>query len=192
MHRDLMITERRAKTFFSTLLCLWTTMFFVSCSVVKRIDIPENGLLLSGKIFIVFEGESLSLRYSFAGVPGDGLLNIRSAVGLSQTLIQIKGRDLLINDPKTKKMSRYSNQMIQREFGFFMPFEAMTYWIRGKPEPREETRMISSNSEGDLVSFEQFGWRVFIDYLLDNQEQNSPKRVKASFGENEVIVTVDS
>ena len=167
-------------------------MFFVSCSVVKRIDIPENGLLLSGKIFIVFEGESLSLRYSFAGVPGDGLLNIRSAVGLSQTLIQIKGRDLLINDPKTKKMSRYSNQMIQREFGFFMPFEAMTYWIRGKPEPREEIRMVSSNSKGDLVSFEQFGWRVFIDYLFDNQKQNSPKRVKASFGENKLIVTVDS
>ena len=167
-------------------------MFFVSCSVVKRIDIPENGLLLSGKIFIVFEGESLSLRYSFAGVPGDGLLNIRSAVGLSQTLIQIKGRDLLINDPKTKKMSRYSNQMIQREFGFFMPFEAMTYWIRGKPEPKEEYRIISSNNEGALVSFEQFGWRVFIDYSCNNQKENSPKSVKASFGENKVIVTVDS
>ena len=167
-------------------------MFFVSCSAVKRTDVPENGLLLRGKIFIEFKGESLSLRYNFAGVPGDGFLNVRSAVGLSQTLIQIKGSDLFINDPKTKKMSRYSDQMIQREFGFFMPFEAMTYWIIGKPEPREETRMISSNSEGDLVSFEQFGWRVFIDYLFDNQKQNSPKRVKASFGDNKVIVTVDS
>ena len=167
-------------------------MFFVSCSVVKRTDVPENGLLLSGKIFIVFEGKSLSLRYSFAGLPGDGLLNIRSAVGLSQTLIQIKGSDLFINDPKTKKMIRYSDQMIQREFGFFMPFEAMTYWIRGKPEPKEEYRIISSNNEGALVSFEQFGWKVFIDYSFDNQKQNSPKRVKASFGENKVIVTVDS
>ena len=187
-----MITERSGKALFSTLLCFCTTMFFVSCSAVKRTDVPENGLLLSGKIFIEFKGESLSLRYNFSGVPGDGFLNVRSAVGLSQTLIQIKGSDLFINDPKTKKMIRYSDQMIQREFGFFMPFEAMTYWIRGKPEPREETRMISSNSEGDLVSFEQFGWRVFIDYSFDNQKENSPKRVKASFGENKVIVTVDS
>ena len=93
-----------------------------------------------------------------------------------------------------QSISNFVGQSIkqEREFGFFMPFEAMTYWIRGKPEPSEEYRMISSNSEGALVSFEQFGWRVFIDYFFDNQKQNSPKRVKASFGENKVIVTVDS
>ena len=187
-----MITERSGKALFSTLLCFWTTMFFVSCSVVKRADVPENGLLLSGKIFIEFNGESLSLRYNFSGVPGDGFLNVRSAVGLSQALIQIKGSDLFINDPKTKKMIRYSDQMIQREFGFFMPFEAMTFWIRGKPEPREEYRIISSNSEGALVSFEQFGWRVFVDYSFESQKENSPKKVKALFGENKVTVTVDS
>ena len=167
-------------------------MFFVSCAVVKRTDIPENGLLLRGKIFIVFKGESLSLRYSFAGVPGDGLLNVRSAAGLSQNLIRIKGRDLFVNDPKAKKMTRYSDQMIQREFGFFIPFEAMTYWIRGKPKPTEEYKIISSNNEETLVTFEQFGWRVFIDYSSDNQEKNLPKRVRASLGENKVIVTVDS
>lgn len=192
MHRTVIITEWSRKTFFSRLICLLALSIFVACSNIELIKPTNEGMVLSGKLFISFADERWALRYRFVGTSGDGILYFRSLGGLVQNQVRIEQDQLFIYDPKSKGMTRYSNRMMERDFGVSLPLEAMTFWVVGKPIPKQKYQATVIDTEGALVSFEQSGWTIFYDRFIASEDKNIPKKIKASSGHIEVILTIDT
>ncbi len=187
-----MITEWSRKAFFSGLICLLAPSIFVACSNIELIKPTNEGMVLSGKLFISFPGERWALRYRFVGTSGDGIIYFRSLGGLVQNQVRIEQDQLFIYDPKSSGMTRYSNRMMERDFGVSLPLEAMTFWVVGKPVPKQKCEAAVIDTEGVLVSFEQSGWSIFYDRFITSEDKNIPKKIKASSGNIEVILTIDT
>ncbi len=191
MHRVVIITEWSAKTFVSGLICLLALSVFVACSVVEQEKLGDEGMTLQGKILISFANERLALRYRFVGKPGDGILYVRSVAGVVQNQFRIEKDQLFILDPKSRKLIRYSDRMMKRDFGISLPLEGMTFWVAGQPISNQEYRVVLVGVEGSLVSFEQFGWNISYDGFITRGDEKLPKRIKAFSGDIEVILTID-
>jgi outer membrane biogenesis lipoprotein LolB len=82
--------------------------------------------------------------------------------------------------------------MMERDFGVSLPLEVMTFWIIGKPSPKQKYDDVVKDSEGALVSFEQSGWNIFYDEFITRKDKNIPKKINASSGNIEVVLTIDA
>jgi len=192
MQRTVMITEWSRKAFFSRLTCLLAASIFVACSNIELVKPTDEEMILSGKLFISFADERWALRYKFVGTSGDSVLYFRSLGGLIQHQVRIEQDQLFIYDPKNKGLTRYSNWMMKRDFGVSLPLEIMTFWIIGKPSPKQKYDEVVKDSEGALVSFEQSGWNIFYDEFITRKDKNIPKKINASSGNIEVVLTIDA
>ena len=191
MYRPLIITEWSLKAFLSGLICLLTLGFFVGCSSIQQINVTDEEMILRGKLSISLADQRLVMRYRFVGLPGKGTLYSRSLGGLVQNQLKIDKDQLLIYDSKSKQLIGYTSRMMERDFGISLPLEAMTFWISGKPNPKQAYRVIAEK-QGSLVTFEQSGWTIFYENFSAVKDQNIPKKIKAVSEEIEVILTVDS
>ena len=192
MYRPLIITEWSVKAFFSGLICLLTPGLFVACSSIQQMNLIEDEMVLRGKLSISFANQRLVMRYRFVGLPGNGTLYSRSLGGLVQNQVRIDQDRLFIYDTKSKQMIGYTIGMMERDFGVSLPFEAMTFWISGKPDPKHAYEVVIADNQGSLITFEQSGWTIFYESFAAGKDQNIPKRIKAKSGEIEVILTIDS
>ena len=149
-------------------------------------------MILRGKLSISFSDQRLVMRYRFVGSPGKGSLYSRSLGGLVQNQLKIDQDQLFIYDSKSKQMIGYTSRMMERDFGVSLPLEAMTFWISGKPNPKQAYLPIIADNQDSFVAFEQSGWTIFYESFIAGKDQNIPRRIKATSGEVEVILTIDS
>jgi len=145
---------------------------------------------LSGRIAVKTEQESVHGHLQWSQAPKEYDIRISGPFG-SGTLRLAGSRSgaALWVDDEPPVRSGDPERMLYRRTGWWIPVDALRYWILGLPTPRLNADW-ELDSYGRIEKLRQAGWEIrFLDYEQRNGVE-LPGRVFVSKGEAEVKVVV--
>lgn len=114
---------------------------------------------------------------------------LSSLIGRTVAEISHTGGVTYIKEPGKSKMG-LSDQELAEAFGFVLPLQHLSYWVRGLVDDREldEARM---KKRYMINGFEQNGWAVSLARYAREGEVVLPSKVVISKGDLKIIIVVD-
>lgn len=142
-----------------------------------RIGIRVGDRAWSGSLRWAQDGHRYRIR--FVGPLGQGSLDLRGAPG-AVVLRTSRGGPY---------RARSASELLEREFGWRLPVQALAYWVRGVPEPGVAYRL-HMGPDGRIRGFVQAGWTLAVSDYRRVRRLELPRRVQAHRGTMSVRLAV--
>ena len=193
MHRVIIIPDWFVKTCFRQEIHFILCLVLVGCSSMPNLDADDSSMHLKGKIVVSNDNVKKFLRYRFDGNLENGSLAIWSLMGVMSFEFKIIDNRLYYLGEKTRAPILYSKESMQKDLGFYLPFELGWYWILGMPEPKRDFRVTDRSGSGEIVAFEQLGWTIRQEPSREsnNELKGKARKLKIAQGKTELLVTVE-
>lgn len=145
---------------------------------------------LTGKISLDDGDQGGSGRLNWVNGPDTAELDFHAALGRGAWNLKIDPGHAVLTEANGETLSAHSvNTLIQQRMGWPVPVEALQWWVRGLTAPGVIEKQ-TIDSEGLLVSLEQFGWTVdFSRYDLSSGIA-MPNRLNATMNDYRVKLAV--
>lgn len=175
----------RPRSLAALALLLWCA----ACATVPVHDnVPPFDLL--GRILVGRAGPSFASNLRWWHAAGRDRIWLMTPLGQTVAYIESGPGGATLTAADRREYHAGSVESLTREaLGWALPVEQLRYWVRGVPAPGSEPTAMRRASDGQLLGFDQDGWRIA---LLDVQSASRlPHRLDLSNGAQRIRMVID-
>ena len=172
--------------------CVALLFLLTSCARLQplpegwQLDAREQNLLavrqwaLSGKLGVRSTTESGSLYVHWLQKDVQYDIQLSGPLGQGGGSISGSPDGVILHADGREQRAASAEELVHRAFGWQLPMQALTYWVRGLPAPELTNReAIERDAQGLLISQAQDGWVLEYSQYKLVQGHALPGRLKA-------------
>jgi len=132
--------------------------------------------------------ESATLLWRQQGAHSE--LHLSGPIGMGATTIHSNGQQMEIRQGDERRVIDISTpDAIARNTGWDLPLQALPYWLKGLPAPREEVQLLELDQDL-LRSLQQDGWSVQYQQYEQFDQKMLPTRLRIQRGDTSVRMII--
>lgn len=110
-------------------------------------------------------------------------IHLSGPFGAGATRIKGEPEYVVMSQPgKEQEFAASSDDLTQQLLGLPLPVNALTYWLRGIPDPNSESSERSMNADGTMASLAQDNWTLQFSRYNQQGRWLLPSRISGQSG----------
>lgn len=143
---------------------------------------PISEWSMRGRLAVSNEEDGGSGNFRWSKSASGSQMNFHGALGRGAWALEASNQvaEMTLADGTIHRADTV-DELVQREVGWKIPVESLSWWVRGLAEPGEfQVRMIDNN--GDISKLQQNGWDIIFDRYRVIEGISLPTRLTALQG----------
>lgn len=144
---------------------------------------------VDGRLGVRHDGGAFSATFVWTQWRDRYEIEFWGPLGSGRTRLAGDADSLTIDDARGRRIAGGDAEALMRaELGWYVPMEALAWWIRGAPSPSFDWTEERRDAGGRLSAFSQLAWRVRIDRWTRTGAGPAPARLRAERGGDRITV----